>query len=723
MKRFIIAGLIWIIAGLSVYAKGHAELVFSTATAKPGETVWAGVHLKLDPGWHTYWLNPGDSGQEATIEWVLPPGIKAGSIQWPIPDKLNSEGLITYVYHDEVLLLVPLEIGTGTAKGSLPIKANVRWLECEKSCLPARGTVEGALVVGDQSQASPAKEIIEQWKSRLPTSEKTTATVAWDGAAAGDSRTLAIHWKTNAPNSDFYPARDAHYEISNETERKVEGAEVVLKKIVKKSEGDWPSEIAGLLVAGAVEKAKPAVGYEVKFTLASGSGAGVTVPPPAKSASSTPVGVAENAPRSLLAMLGLAFLGGLILNIMPCVLPVIALKILGFVNQSHEDRAQVRKMGLVYGLGVLVSFLVLAAIVIGVKQAGRAATWGMQFQNPQFLIVLTTLVTLVALNLFGIFEVNLGGRAMGAASQIAAKEGVSGAFFNGVLATALATPCSAPALGIALGFAFAQTPFVIILMFLSVGLGLAAPYVVLSCQPAWLKFLPKPGAWMEKFKIAMGFPMLATAVWLFGLAIGHFDRHAPFWIGIFLVLVAMAAWVWGEFVQRGSKRHALSILVCAGLIAFGYFYVLEGQVAWREARKPVARGALANKPGEIQWERWSPEAVAKLRAEGRPIFIDFTADWCTTCQVNKRTSIEIKSVREKLKAINAAALIGDFSDEDPAIAAELQRFQRAAVPLVLVYPVDPAAPPIVLPEILRPSIVLNALEQAAGPKRTAANQP
>ena len=412
-------------------------------------------------------------------------------------------------------------------------------------------------------------------------------------------------------------------------------------------------------------------------------------------------------------MLLYAFIGGLILNIMPCVLPVIALKILGFVGESRSDPRHVRKLGLVYAFGVLVSFLVLAAVVIGVKSAGHHAGWGMQFGSPVFVVCLTTLVMLVALNLFGVFEVTLGGRALNAAGGLASKHGAAGAFFNGVLATALATPCTAPFLSIALGFAFAQKAPVILLMFLAVGVGLAAPYVVLSWNPAWLKFLPKPGAWMEKFKIAMGFPLLVTAVWLFNLAAGSYGGRV-LWLGVFLVLVAFAAWVFGEFVQRGRTRKGLALVIALILLAGGYAYALESQLRWREpVAATVTTGSLKESADGIDWQRWTPEAVAQARADGHPVLVDFTADWCLTCQVNKKTSIEIPSVRAKLKSLNAVALLGDYTRFPDNITTELNRFNRAGVPLVLVYPKNPDAQPIVLPEILTPGIVLDALDRAA----------
>ena len=271
---------------------------------------------------------------------------------------------------------------------------------------------------------------------------------------------------------------------------------------------------------------------------------------------------------------------------MPCVLPVIALKILGFVSEARSEPRRVRKLGMIYALGVLLSFLALAAVVIGVKAAGHHAGWGMQFGSPVFIVCLTTLVTLVALNLFGIFEVTLGGRALDTAGELASKHGAAGAFFNGVLATVLATPCTAPFLGAALGFAFAQSASVIVLIFLTVGLGLSAPYILLSWNPAWLKFLPKPGAWMEKFKIAMGFPMLATVVWLFNVAASSYGKNV-LWLGIFLVVVAFAAWIFGEFFQRG-RRHR-------GVRARGRFDFAGRRLHFRAGKRiGLARGHARN---------------------------------------------------------------------------------------------------------------------------------
>jgi thiol:disulfide interchange protein DsbD len=478
---------------------------------------------------------------------------------------------------------------------------------------------------------------------------------------------------------------------------------------VKRFSGDWPKEISGVIVMGIRDH--PLSGIEFKSQVANQAPAGETISaqtPPASGAGGT------RAPPSqpLWQMLLYAFIGGLILNIMPCVLPVIALKILGFINHAQHEPRRVRALGLIYALGVLVSFLALAAVVIGVKAAGHHAGWGMQFDNPEFIVVLTTLILLVALNLFGVFEVTLGGRTLSAAGQLAAKQGAAGAFFNGLLATALATPCTAPFLAPALGFAFAQSASLIILIFLFVGLGLAAPYVVLSWNPVWLTFLPKPGAWMEKFKIAMGFPMLLTAVWLFNLAEDDYGKNV-LWLGVFLVLVAFAAWIFGAFVQRARAGKGVAVVIVLILLMGGYAFALENQLHWRMPMVVAGpTGSLQESPDGIDWQPWSLEAVAQARAAGKPVLVDFTADWCLTCQVNKKTSIGIPSVRKKLKDINAVALVGDYTHFPDGITTELNRFNRAGVPLVLLYPKNPDAEAIVLPAILTPGIMLDALDRA-----------
>jgi thiol:disulfide interchange protein DsbD len=570
--------------------------------------------------------------------------------------------------------------------------------------------VETTLAIGSESKTSAVAALIKFWKGKVPETETPrmwSSYAWWEKSADGDTRPLIVERHclgiVEGPlfdYTDFFPEPNDQFEIQPTIEKlAADSNEVKFRLMVKKFSGDWPKVISGVLVPETHNHSRH--GIQVEFPISDKAPAAKMIPAPALPS------------QSLWKMLIYAFIGGLILNLMPCVLPVIALKILGFVSEARSEPRHIRAMGLVYAIGVLVSFLALAAIVIGVKAAGHQAGWGMQFGNPIFLVCLTVLVTLVALNLFGVFEVTLGGRALDAAGNLASKHGAAGAFFNGVLATVLATPCTAPFLSIALGFAFAQSAAFIVLIFLAVGVGLAAPYVVLSWNPAWLKFLPKPGAWMEKFKIAMGFAMLATTAWLFNLAAGSYGKNV-LWLGLFLVVVAFAAWIFGEFFQRGRQRRGIALAIALVLLMGGYAYALEDQLRWREpVAETAAAGSLKESPEGIDWQPWSPAAIASARKEGRPVLVDFTADWCLTCQVNKKTSIEIPSVRAKLKELGAIAFIGDYTRTPENITTELQRYNRAGVPLVLVYSKDLAVPPIVLPEVLTPGIVLGALDKAA----------
>jgi thiol:disulfide interchange protein DsbD len=692
------------------FARHHTQvkLILSAETAKPGDTIWAGVDMKMDPGWHTYWKNPGEAGSATTVAWTLPAGVSVGEIQWPLPQKLPPAEVTTYGYEDEVILIVPLTLATNLAPGPLTLSAKVSWLECKDACIPANQTVEAGLNVGSETKPSADAAVIELWRNKTPqTNNSYSFQAAWEKPANGDTRPLLIsHGPFEADKNikydsvDFFPAASDNFEIQPATEvLSAFSADLQLRKLVKKFSGGWPREISGTIV---IESGKQRYGYDVIMPVSE---------KPSEGAAAAIVTSAPTFPaQPLWRMLLYAFIGGLILNIMPCVLPVIALKILGFVGEARSEPRRVRVLGLIYTLGVLVSFLALAGVVIGVKAAGHHAGWGMQFGSPVFVVCLTTLVLLVALNLFGVFEVSLGGRALDTASGFASKTGAPGAFFNGVLATTLATPCTAPFLAPALGFAFAQNASLIVLIFLTVGLGLSAPYLVLSWQPGWLKFLPKPGVWMDKFKNAMGFPMLATVVWLYYVASSSYGQNV-LWLGVFLVLAAFAAWIFGEFFQRGRRHRLVAALIALLVLLGGYGFALEKELDWRGAVLDTGRAGEASTDG-IAWQPWSAEAVAAARAAGRPVLVDFTADWCLTCQVNRKTSLENSAVREKLKAVNAVAMVGDCTHFPEAITTELSRYDRAGVPLVLVYPKNPNAQPAVLPAILTPGIVLSALDRA-----------
>ena len=603
---------------------------------------------------------------------------------------------------------MPLTITSDAAPGQATISGKVSWLECKVLCVPRDQSVSATLTIAGSDALSVDAAKLDAVRETLPkTDAELTVKAVWDGEAKEDERSLLVEFDAGQADNDadFFAMPSEAFEVSPESEvTAIDGGRVRIRKTVSKYEGAWPSELAGLAVRYLEDQAKTEA-FEVRFPVDSitSGGAGTTMEQPMPSAG-----------QSLWQMLLYAFLGGLILNVMPCVLPVISLKILGFVNQSSESPGRVRLLGLLYGGGVVVSFLALAGVVIGVKSAGALASWGMQMSNPQFVVLLTVLILLVALNLFGLFEVTLGSVGV-AAGSVAGREGVGGAFFNGVLATVLATPCTAPFLAPALGFAFTQTAAVILLIFVTVALGLAFPYVVLSWNPKWLRFLPKPGPWMERFKVAMGFPMLATGIWLFTVSIEYYGGRV-LWLGIFLTVIAMAAWVFGEFFQRGTRRRGLALCIAGALALGGVVFGLEGQMQWRTPVDPsqAKAGVVQDIPGGIRWHRWSPEAVAEAREAGQPVLVDFTAKWCLTCIANKKTSLDIESVRTVLADKNIKAFRADYTRRPDDISKELHRRGRAGVPLVLIFPANKAEKPEMLPELLTPDIVLTALRKAAG---------
>jgi len=684
------------------------EMLIPVESARPGDTITVGIRLKMESGWHTYWKYPGDAGGPTEIEWELPDGISAGDIEWPAPERLDEEGLTTFIYHGEVTLLVPLQMSTGLAPGVQELKAKVSWLECEALCLPGQTTVSGKLQIGAESKPSLAAATIEQTRAQLPEKGNPPGLqVQWEDTNSTNQRALLFEWPANgAESADFFPYASDDYDVQFTPERlPVDSSRFAMRLTVRSDSGTWPAQIDGVIIQ--------TVKGDRHAYLASLAPSNAQADAPVGERSERP-GAAKPFPpfTMLVSQMLAALLGGLILNLMPCVLPILSLKALHIVKQHGASSSENRRHAIVYTLGVLVSFWIFAGLVIG-KQL---VSVGGQFQSPLFVVAITVLVMLVSLNLFGLFEVVLPGGAVGKANDLSSKEGLAGSFFKGLLAVVLGASCVAPVFAPVVGWAFSQSAPVILLTFSMIGLGLALPFLLISFFPVLQSLLPKPGPWMQKFKIAMGFPMLATAIWLLSQTADHFGSRGPLWVGMFLVVLALAAWVYGEFHQRGRSRRGIAAVLALVLAGGGYAWALEYELDWRNppASLPEASAVGPSHPGEgIAWEAWSTEAVNQARAEGRPVLVDFTANWCLTCQLNKKTSLEIDAVRAKLKEINAVALLGDYTRKNPEITAELQRFERAGVPLVLVYPKDASKPPAILPTILTPEIVLNALDAAA----------
>lgn len=708
--RAIIAWMATGLLTLSAWAapKAHttADLVLPVEVARPGDTVWVGVRLRMEPHWHTYWQNSGDSGGPTEIAWSLPSGISAGDIHWPAPERLDVAGLTTFILQDEATLLVPLTLAKDLKPGPVTLSAQVSWLECSDICMPGEATVTNTLTIGDRTKPSANAAVLEAATAQLP-QDGTSLQLAtrWEAPATNHTRGLVFTWPASAGVShpDFfpYPTEVGEVQLTPEILPAADGRLGMRVAVKASNSGQWPDAVRGVLVQ-TVDGRRQA--YDVTLKPTDGTTASTSVASPG---ADSPAGSG-----GILKFLALAFLGGLVLNLMPCVLPILSLKILHIVQQRGAGESHAKKHSLFYLLGVVISFWMLAGLVL----AGQLASWGAQFQDPRFVILMAALMTLVGLNLFGVFEIVLPGQTINKASELSTREGSTGAFFTGALSVVLGSSCAAPFLTVAIGWAFFQPPAVVLATFTAIGIGLAFPFVALSFLPALQKFLPRPGAWMERFKQAMGFPMLATAVWLLSQTADHYGDSGPLWVGFFLLVLALAAWIFGTFVQRGRKRRVLAAIVLVVIMVLGVDGTLERGLDWRHPPAVIpgnSSSPAVNGKSGINWQPWSHEAVARARAAGHPVLVDFTANWCPNCLVNKKTSLEIDSVREKIKTTGTVALIADYTRKNPDITAELRRFERSAVPLVLVYPKDADKPPQVLPALLTPGIVLDALTSAA----------
>lgn len=655
------------------------------------------TEFDVPPGVHVYWRNPGQAGLPTTITVTAPTGIvTVGSTRWPAPQLFEEAGLITFGYTDRVQVLTPVRVEPAAPTGTVELVTSVSWLECGTECVPGQYTATNRVEIGPGTEPGPGAELAARLIEELP---DPTAPVRLNAIQQGpDKHRLVVEWTSDAAleSAFFFPDTQPGFELDLNRCRFLRPApdRARLELALLDRGAGRPDRLTGQLVErlrgpdGVTVRAA-----EVVLEIRDGP---------------------SHASIRILKLLVLAFIGGLILNAMPCVFPVIALKVLALVQQRGEAPGHALKHGLVSTAGVLVSFLVLALAVILMQKAGRIASWGMHMQSPQFTLVLTVVVTLVALNLFGVFEVWLSGRVMDGAAALASRPGLAGAFFNGMLATVLATPCTAPVLAPAIGFALTQSPAVILVTFLACGLGLATPYLVFGFKPGLLKFLPAPGPWLARLKVVLGFPMLGTAVWLYWLTARRYGPEAGLWLGLFLVALAFGAWVWGEFAQRGQKHRTLAKLVSVAVVLGAYVLVLEHRLHWRSPTKaaPVSAGRRATQADAL-WQPWSREAVMAARAAGRPVIVDFTADWCVTCKYNKLIALDTPEVRQRIQQLGVLALVADATDGDPAILAELRRFGRAGVPLVVVYPKSTNTEPIVLPTLLTKSVVLEALDAAA----------
>lgn len=428
--------------------------------------------------------------------------------------------------------------------------------------------------------------------------------------------------------------------------------------------------------------------------------------------------------ESLLTALGLAFVGGFILNFMPCVLPVIAIKVMSFMQQAQEEPKRVRALGLIFTAGIISSFMLLAGLVIAIQAAGKNVGWGFLFQYPGFVLLMAAIILLLSLSLFGLFYVDVSA-GQGALDKLASKEGNLGTFFKGVLATTLSTPCTAPFLGTALGFAFTQPWWVVALIFFTIGLGMSSPYLVLTAKPDWMKYVPKPGVWMEKFKESMGFILMGTVIWLLNILAAQIGANGVMWATFFLLTIAIAAWIVSRFTDLTSTgaAKAKAWSAAAAVVLIGAYVCLHSQPTLMAALNPFDDQKVASQPTQgpeadvIDWQPFSVKALEKAVSSGKTVLVDFTAEWCVTCKINEQTALHNQQVLDKVKALNVLMMKADWTTQDPDITRVLQKFNRSGVPLVVIFPAGKPNDALQLPDgLISPNDVLTRLEKA-GPSK------
>ena len=664
-----------------------AELLADTNAVVPGKPFTVGLLLRMAPHWHTYWKFSGDAGIPTELKWKLPPGWKAGEIQWPIPLKTIDPGDIqTYGYQDEVLLMQEITPPARIDNSPLKLSADATWLVCEKICIPGNASLQLELPKSTTS-ASANTEIFTRFRRLLPQNwpEPKVATANW--TRAGSDLRLSVKSATlaNYPRADFYPLPEGETVVGHPKVESRSANEVVFRVPIESASKDL-SSIQGLIVFGqSLDGPDRAAWQTPASTIASSS-------------SSAPS-------RGILTFLFFGFLGGIILNLMPCVLPVISLKIFGFIQQAGQSRQKILRSGIAFAGGIFAWFIGLALLLIALKAAGREITWGgFQFTNPYFVLALSVIVLVFALNLFGVFEISLPqGVTRGLLSSTSGQH-EAGSFFQGLFATILATPCTAPFLGTALGFAFAQSPAIILLMFVAIAAGMSAPYLLLCAQPAWLRFLPKPGPWMLHVKQFMGFLLLATLLFLLYVVGAQRGLEGAIWASCFLLVISIACWMKGAFVlptASVAKRTVVLVLMLVLVLASGVYFI--------GGKFHSANIASADSRLRGDWQAFTPERLQTELEQGHSVFVDFTAAWCLTCKFNEANVLESSAVREAFQRHAIVKLKADWTNGDPVITKLLQQFGRPGVPLYVLYP-GKSEEPIVFPELLTKSMLLEKLE-------------
>ncbi len=697
-----------VFAGESLPVKSGAvtaSLVTDAAAIVPGQPFTVALRLQHEPQWHTYWIAPG-TGYPTTLNWTLPEGFKAGNLQWPAPHTLHDSSgkIVGNGYGGDSYLLVEITPPATLAAGSTTIlTATTEWLMCLDVCMPGDANLTLALPVA-ATAAADAKwtQTIADARAKLP-----DANTGWNLAASHDGKAVTLRL-TPKPGTTHQPADlrffadDGFVDYALPQKITAENGGWMLGLPLDAAADPKQARLTGVLAsANGWSDGSGYDGLVIDVVFSDHKLAATSTGSPVSDLS--PQTAPPAAPGSLLGTLFLAFVGGLILNLMPCVFPVLGIKIMGFVNQSGHDKAKIIQHGFVFSLGVLLSFWALAGALLVLRASGAQLGWGFQLQSPAFVFGMAVFLLVFALNLSGLFEVGLS--ATGVGGELQMKDGFLGSFFTGALATLVATPCSAPFLAPALGAALSLSAGQSFLVFTAIAIGLALPYLLLSIFPAAVKLLPRPGAWMETFKQFMAFPLYATVGWLLWVLAGQTkdDDNGLLMIAFGFVLVAMAGWAYGRFGQAHGKPgrqrfgRVFAFLLLAGGLVTG----------WPKSAPVAVAGEY-----QVTWEKWSPAAITAAQAAGKFVYVDFTARWCATCLTNKAAVFHSDAVLAELQKKNVVLLRGDWTNRDPAITAELARWHRSAVPFNLIY--APGKPdPVILPELLTPGIVLDFFARAA----------
>lgn len=657
----------------------QARLVSSQAAVAPGQRFTVALEQDIKPHWHTYWKNPGDSGQATTLDWS---GAEAGPLQWPTPSIQAIGPIVNYGYEGRAALLVELSVPADAKPGSrFKPAADVKWLVCKDVCIPEQVSLGLDLPVAAEAKTGPDAAQIEEWRAAIP--KPAPFAVTLKPAAQG----VSLGGPTAGVTKAYFFA-DTWGAVAHSAPQPL-----------KQAGGGWALELpagdeplaAGKPLGGVLvlTTAGGEQAWEVSAPMPEGAGKGpgpADLNAPAATEAAAASAVAPDGDLGLLPALALALLGGLILNLMPCVFPVLSIKALALVNKGNH-----RAEGLAYTAGVLLSFVALAGVLIALRAGGQQVGWGFQFHSPVFVLVVAYLLFLVGLSLSGLFEI--GGSFTGLGSGLAARNGLAGSFFTGVLAAVVATPCTAPFMGAALAFALAQPAAVMVAVFLALGLGLALPFLVLAFWPAAQRWLPRPGAWMDTFKQALAFPMYAAVVWLLWVLAQQAGADGVALALGGLVLMAFGLW-WRH--RSGASAVGTGAAVLSVVLALG-------AAAWV---KPVAADVHA--AGESSTEAFSPERLAELRTQNKPVFVNLTAAWCISCLVNERVALSRPEVKDAFAKAGVVYLKGDWTREDPTITAVLKAHGRSGVPLYLYY-APGAAEARVLPQILTPGLVAEAV--------------